>query len=361
MKYNTPVFKKDIPDDSYKVRPLPPPTGTYPYHLKLLGSNSIVPDKMTFHMVGDTGNLNRNIYRQPVASAMAKQCKLINETTEYPCFLFHLGDLVYSHGEAQHYAHQFFSHFAEYPGKVFAIAGNHDADINPDSTTAYQSLDAFRAVFCDTEERQIAFGGNGQRKSQTQPNVYWVLQTPLANIIGLYSNVPKFGWIDDEQKAWFIEQLKWANGERPGKALIVCVHHAPYSADVNHGSSKLMIEFLDGAFSAAGVLPDAVFSGHVHSYERFSKVYPNGKKVPFIVAGAGGFDELHSVAGTEDPRFTNESDLFTNVTLAVHCGNKHGFLKITIEKVDTGVKLEGNYYTVEQGETTLADTFYVSI
>jgi hypothetical protein len=44
----------------------------------------------------------------------------------------------------------------------------------------------------------------------TQPNVYWTLETPFANIIGLYSNVPEGGEIHQEQFDWFVNELSSA-------------------------------------------------------------------------------------------------------------------------------------------------------
>jgi hypothetical protein len=43
--------------------------------------------------------------------------------------------------------------------------------------------------------------------AMTQPNVYWTLATPYATIIGLYTNVPVGGYVDDKQKAWLIKEL----------------------------------------------------------------------------------------------------------------------------------------------------------
>jgi hypothetical protein len=45
---------------------------------------------------------------------------------------------------------------------------------------------------------------------------------------------------------------------------------------------------MDAAFAAADRVPDIVLAGHVHAYQRFSRVI-RGKTVPYIVAGAGGF------------------------------------------------------------------------
>jgi len=195
-----------------------------------------------------------------------------------------------------------------------------------------------------------------------QPNVYWSLETPLANFIGLYSNVTKFGIITDEQKSWFLKELKDAGSQRPDKALIVCVHHAPYSADTNHGSSPEMIAFLDSAFAEVGVIPDIVFSGHVHNYQRFTRHYANGLVLPYIVAGAGGYDVLHSLATDDDPGFFTSSALSENVHLEKYCDSRHGFLKLTIEKINTGLVLTGEYFSIpheigSNQEATSADTF----
>jgi 3',5'-cyclic AMP phosphodiesterase CpdA len=194
-----------------------------------------------------------------------------------------------------------------------------------------------------------------------QPNIYWTLQTPLANIIGLHSNVPKYGFIDDNQRSWFIEELKAAGKEQPGKLIIITVHHAPYSADVNHGSSLAMIMFLEDAFEESGVRPDLIMSGHVHNYQRFHKTYPDCKVLPFIVCGAGGFDELHALAQTDDTAYSDDNELLNNVKMQNYSTMKHGFLKITLEKKDTGVLLIGKYFTLMKDnwelQTEISDQF----
>src|SRR5690606_9825402 len=106
---------------------------------------------------------------------------------------------------------------------------------------------------------------------------------------------------DTEQQEWFIEELREAGTHRDQQAIIVCVHHAPYSADTNHGSSLAMIDFLRNAYLMAGVTPDLVCSGHVHSYQRFQQTLSDGTTIPYIVAGAGGYADLHQVADLDDP------------------------------------------------------------
>ncbi|MFD1257659.1 metallophosphoesterase family protein [Mucilaginibacter terrae] len=351
-KFTTSVFKKDQPKDNHKFQPLPEPSGSYPYHLELTSVRPVSGDqKIVFHMVGDTGSVLNPGFQQLVAIAMQGQFQQ-PDTTNEPMFLYHLGDLVYHHGEADRYDRQFFKPYQNYPAPIFAIAGNHDSDVNPEAAVPYKSLEAFKQVFCDTVSRPVAFSANGNRLSMIQPHIYWVLHTPLATIIGLHSNVPKYGIITEEQKEWFMEELTAAGQQRPDKAIIVCLHHAPYSADTNHGSSQPMIEFLEQAFRHTGVRPDIVFSGHVHNYQRFNKQYADGV-VPYIVAGSGGFDELHTIASIDDEQYSNNSHLFNGVTLQSYCDTQHGFLRITLEKGTRGLILTGEYYTIPHQENTI--------
>lgn len=352
-----PVFKLGQPDDNYKYQPLPPPPGKYPYRLTHAGKNQ---QQLSFHMVGDTGGM-RDIEKQHrVAAAMARQYQL---AANQPEFLFHLGDLVYNYGETESYEKQFFQPYENYPGHIYAIAGNHDSDVNP-TAAPYKSLDAFMAVFCDTEPREVSFGGNTQRKSGVQPNIYWTLECPLATIIGLHSNVPKYGVVDNEQVAWFKEELKHAHAQRPNKAVIVAIHHAPYSADTNHGSSEPMIKMLEGVFAETGIRPDLVVNGHVHNYQRLKKHYTDGQSLTYLVAGAGGYDELHPLASLTDLRYSAESEILTDVDLVAWNDTSHGFLKISLERNAAGFNLAGEYYIVDAlpgAGCQLADRFVIKL
>jgi len=362
-----PVFKIAAHDDQEKFQQLPEATSPYPYHLDIEKVLPGLPDnKMVFHMAGDTGGLISPIFKHQVANEMTRQCHETASPADKPAFFFHLGDVVYNYGQAAEYYPQFFEPYEHYPGPVFAIAGNHDGDIDPFDPNKPKSLDAFMQVFCDNESRPILFAEDSSRKSNIQPNVYWTLKTPLADFICLYSNVPRFGAITAVQKEWFINELKFAAKNRNEKALIVCLHHAPYSADTNHGSSLHMQNFLNLAFEEANVTPDIVFNGHVHNYQRFSKQYSNGKIVPFIVAGAGGFADLHKIAPQGDPEFPDNSSLLDNVCLENYCDHTHGFLKITIEKTKERFTLNGEYYTVSTSDnsssmSTVFDSFIVNV
>ncbi len=371
-RYQSPVFLTTTVEDSHLVKPLPHPTGTYPYRFDIRNIPAIAAqhmgDRMAFHMVGDTGSARHSAFQSLVASALARQHGQRDGRSNVPSFLYHLGDIVYNHGEAAAYPEQFLNAYERYPGPIFAIPGNHDGDINPDSPFPYQSLEAFVDVFCDTFPRKIGFGRGSRRLSMVQPNVYWTLETPLARFIGLYTNVPKHGWIGKEQRDWFIEELRHADRSREQQALLVCLHHTPYSADSNHGSSAEMIDFLENAFLVAGVWPDAVFSGHVHNYQRFSRSAANGVDIPYIVAGAGGYADLHRVAAMDDPRVAPLPYDRHPVRLEAFCDDAFGFLAIAVEKGPEGLILVGSYYTLPtdianspDAAPTLFDRFELSL
>jgi len=366
MPRTRPVFKTAALDDQEKFQPLPAPAGHYPYRLDIKKVLPGLPnDKMVFHMTGDTGGLAFPVYKHKVANEMIRQYDEATSPGDRPQFFFHLGDVVYNFGQAQEYYPQFFEPYEQYPAPIFAIPGNHDGDIDPFDPEKPHSLSAFVQVFCDNHSRPVPFSNNSSRKSNIQPNVYWTLDSPLANIICLYSNVPRFGTITTEQKEWFLDELKTAGKSRDEKALLVCLHHSAYSADTNHGSSLHMQHFLNSAFETTGVYPDIVFSGHVHNYQRFIKQYPNGKNVPFVIAGAGGYADLHKIAQPGDPNFPDSSCLFDDVHLERYCDHTHGFLKIAIEKIRNKFVIDGAYYTIsnmsDDYTATVFDSFTVKI
>jgi hypothetical protein len=75
-----------------------------------------------------------------------------------------------------------------------------------------------------------------------------------------------------------------------------------------------------------------VLSGHVHNYQRFTGVL-DGKSVPMIVAGAGGYNkQLHTLA-----KIFHTSKL--PITMKGSTGqlenfndSQHGYLRITVTK-----------------------------
>jgi acid phosphatase type 7 len=87
---------------------------------------------------------------------------------------------------------------------------------------------------------------------------------------------------------------------------------------------------LDGAFAAAGRTPDMVLTGHVHDYQRFTRTI-GAAQVPYIVAGAGGYHNLHAMA--PDPSGSELAAPFRvapDCVLDAFCADQWGFLRLTI-------------------------------
>ena len=351
------------PRGNQQFQPLPPPSGPPPYRLSLdqvLPSDRITTiaaaGQIVVQIVGDTGGVKYPVPQQIVA--MGQQAQFAASDTAHPAFFYHLGDVVYFYGEADQYYDQFYDPYSHYPAPILAIPGNHDGDVTPGGAP---SLAAFVRNFCAREPQITPDAGEISRNAMTQPNVYWTLTAPFATFIGLYSNVPEGGQFDDQQLAWFVNELRAAPAD---KALVVAAHHPCFSADIEHSGSVYMRETLDKAFAQAGRMAEVVCAGHVHNYQRFTRAV-NGWQVPYIVAGAGGYWHLHYVAKQADG-----SDLplpYTlpsgDVTLESFCDNRHGFMHLTIAP---GF-LRGEYFAVARpheswrAPATFTDSFTLDL
>ena len=144
----------------------------------------------------------------------------------------------------------------------------------------------------------------------------------------------------------FKNELLNAATEQNQKALIVALHYPAFSVDMDHGSSGEMKKVLDNAFTETNVYPDIVLSGHVHNYQRFTRTMDNGSEIPYIVAGAGGYWNLHNVEARDEPVYVPNDSFFDNVVMDEFSDDRHGFLRITIENTNEGRCLTGEYFTV---------------
>src|ERR1700751_2360309 len=293
--FQTIVDPRKHPSQPY--RELPPATCLPPFRLSLdsvLSADALQTieqsGQLVFHAVGDTGGGKTPTYQENVANYMEADFSG-NDPSAHPSFFYHLGDVVYYDGELDNYFPEFYEPYANYPGPIFAIPGNHDGDVDPQTNEG--TLEGFVRNFCSQVPGHTPEGKDAQRTTMTQPNVYWTLLTPLVTFIGLYSNCPEGGQLSQAQIDWFETELKAAPEDG---ALIVAVHHPIYSAYGSKPGSQHLWSVLDTAVQTAGRLPDLVLSGHVHNYQRFTGVL-NGKNVPLIVAGAGGYNkQLHTLA-----------------------------------------------------------------
>jgi hypothetical protein len=305
--------------------PLRDPTMTLADIIGATGASAVQASKsITFHAVGDTGTLGTAV-QQFVSDAMSTEYDPANPDSS-PAFFLHLGDVIYYDNTDKGYQEQFYVPYKKYPGKIIAIPGNHDGELFKfDGTPTGQSttLGAFMENFCQPTAAVPSAAGTIYRQMVSQPGVYWMLDAPFVDIIGLYSNIGEsLGFISSpdigqSQKDWFVKTLKAiktsrAKGTRKG--LVFAMHHPPFSAG-GHGPSSAMLADIDDACNQAGIMPDLVLAAHAHNYQRYTRFVSfggNQLQIPYIVAGSGGrtSQAITAADGTRTGDESFESSLF---------------------------------------------------
>ncbi len=323
--------------------------------------------KLVFHTVGDTGGGSGSAIQDELAVQMENQITQASPA-DVPAFFFHLGDVVYYNGVSTDYKPQFYDPYQAYPAPILAIAGNHDGDnvaSSGDPVDTEPSLFGFFQNFCAAQRAPTP--SSPYRYTMNQPWPYWTLTAPFVTIIGLYSNVegllddPTAGSSNQPQYNWFVAQLKAAD---PGKCLILAVHHPPFSLDTVHGGYPDILDAIDQAALDSGRTPNAVFTGHVHNYQRYTRTV-NGKQYPYVIAGAGGYantaKSMHQLqkdpntAGGIIPK--NFQTTRPDAMLVTYNTTNPGFLRLTVDAVN----LKGEYFINEFDSTPVPvdpfDTF----
>jgi hypothetical protein len=359
---------------------------------------------MTFHAVGCTGCHADQQATTQVAAAMAVQVahplRFGGTPEAVPAsFLYHLGDVVYKKdkdtvGEqsppptpekhrdfAQLYDIQFYGPFSPYAPPIFAIAGNHDGkDRDPDGPTRKSAIHHFLKNFCGLDGGDPSDNRSSSRPPVAQPYPYWLLQTPLAHFVGLYTNVNNAGQLDNPegdgqpQYHWLVRTLADIKEAGDGKAMFLVVHYPPYSAAANfleRGDPNLgptprppgktlesLGVLLQRAFRDSGQYPDAVLSAHAHHYQRLTYTHADGRQIPYLIVGGGGHIPVEKLskpcAKGEDgghpelrPQvvFPSGSSLPAGdrVELAAFNDRDFGFLRVTLDR--SRQRLMGEYFT----------------
>jgi len=266
--------------------------------------------KIIFHCCGDSGASNARKYANElrVADQVSIDCAQADQNNR-PAFLYHLGDVVYSFGEAQYYYDQFYEPFRAYPAPILAIPGNHDSFVVPGTPKARVPLTTFQRNFCATAPVITPEAGSLHRTAMTAPGVYFTLDAPFVRVIGLFSNAledpgvisnqsKKWSAVSDAQLKFLTAQLKRIKKENYQGAVLLAVHHPPFSyspqkqgAGGNHGCSSVMLGEIDTICQQEGVYPHAFLTAHAHNYQRYTRIVTFAGKefdVPFIVCGDGG-------------------------------------------------------------------------
>ncbi len=285
-----------------------------------------------------------------------------------PAFFYHLGDVVYFAGDVNRYGANFYETYKDYDGFIVAIPGNHDCQpddpqdgpVDPNKFP----LDGWVQNFMSTTPDQPGSLKTGAIRTQMDlPNVYWTFNTPLATIIGLFSNVGETqGEIHQDQIDWFKGELAAADADL---ALIVAVHHPPYSGDTDHSGSSAIHKVLFDSFAAAKRFPDLILSGHVHNYQRFTtKVAgPDGTHhITCVVAGAGGYTKLGKLQKVNGSYPDVPLDLKHGLTLEQYDQDDFGFLRLEVSKTQIiGTYLSDEYTDGAVPAAKAVETFAISL
>lgn len=404
-----------VEDNQWTAVPVDPPAALSDFTLRLSdvdhSENERIKESgvMTFHMAGCAGDFLHHNYQQAVADAMAAQVNSPGSVgvpggpATNASFFFHLGDVVYKPDKAdkkisgketadqrQMYNAQFYVPYTGYHRSIFAIAGNHDGKNSPPDDTS--AIHHFLLNFCSPQRTLSPDNQTDGRLAMNQPYVYWRLDTPLAYIIGLYSNIANGGILDDPtrhpkgpQYQWLVEQLKQVKEENVSnparKAVLLAMHYPPYSGAANFKergdptlgptpgveNARPFSDLLQDAFTESGQRPDAVFSAHAHLYQRLKYCYHDDWEVPYLIAGCGGHFPIESMGEmcNGDPGLTQTPPFpavmpngfplpYGDEVQVVACNDlSFGFLRVTI----ASNKLTGEFFAVIEGSLTRNDAF----
>jgi hypothetical protein len=341
------TFKDPVTDQNdteiNNLEPVPQPVGGAPEPILTLaqvyGSSGEAKvqtieqaQQIVFHSVGDTGSVVGPDTQSLVADKMVSDFDE-EKDADVPSFFFHLGDVVYYFGEGTYYYDQFYEPFRDYPAPIVAIPGNHDGVVYPKDPAS--TLDAFLRNFCAASPAPSPDAGMLARTTMTQPGVYFTFDAPFVRILGLYSNVLEDPGVissqggttslDNRQIAFLTTALKRVKSEKYTGAVIVAVHHPPFTGSSTHGGSPQMLADIDSACTAAGVWPHAVFSGHAHNYQRYTRTV-NGMQIPFLVAGCGGHSPLSAMRATYRTPYKIDDTL----TLESYDDTDYGYMRMVV-------------------------------
>ena len=307
--------------------------------------------QIVFHCVGDTGSAKGPTTQNEVADKMVSDFSEADQA-DAPSFFYHLGDVVYYFGEGSYYYDQFYEPYREYPAPILGIPGNHDGVVW--ASDPAPTLQAYLRNFCTAAPAQSPDSGGLLRTTMIQPGVYYTLEAPFVRILGLYSNVLEdpgvisdengtYSGLDQRQVQFLTAALERVTSDKFTGAVIIAVHHPPFTGGTDHGGSPAMLADIDGACTAADVWPHAVLAGHSHNYQRYTRTV-SGLTIPYIVAGCGGHSPLSTIRGTVRTPYPIDSTL----TLDSYDDTHYGYLRVVVN--ETTLTIE--FHPASDGGTT---------
>ncbi len=373
---DNPVYKEiDELNREHKLTttPFPPPRGLPEPRLTLAavlghGGEATVQKitqsgQLVFHSTGDTGNTRGPESQNLVADKLVYDFS-DQDAKERPSFFFHLGDVIYSFGEAQYYYDQFYEPYRDYPAPIVALAGNHDGMVAPN--TNVRTLAAFLENFCATEFEVTAEAGGLSRTAQIQPGVFFTFEAPFARILTLYSNTLEDpGMIADSHVGNSqLDYLKAALGRVKSDnfkgAVILAHHHPAYTAGSKHGWSEQMLTQIDQICQQTGVWPHAVLSAHAHNYQRFTRLHGQ-TQIPYIICGNGGHGlaklSKRGASPLRTPQQLQVTGHADKVVLENYDDQDYGYLRVVV----TASQLRIEYHPASDGDGAKTPDDFVTV
>jgi Calcineurin-like phosphoesterase len=321
--------------------------------------------QLVFHSTGDTGNTRGPTDQNLVAD------KLVSDFSDYdvedrPLFFFHLGDVIYSFGEAQYYYDQFYEPYRNYPAPIIALAGNHDGMVAPGTKVA--TLAAFLENFCGSPPgfHVTPEAGGLSRTAQIQPGVFFTFEAPMLRILALYSNtledpgVIADSHIGHSQLDYLKAALARVRLDSFKGALILAHHHPAYTAGSQHGWSADMQAQIDKVCNDAGLWPHAVLSAHAHNYQRFTRLHGQ-TQIPYIICGNGGHGlaklRQKGVSALRTPQSLEVPKGADKVILENYDDEDFGYLRVLV----TPTQLRIEYHPASDGAGAKTPDDFVTV
>ncbi len=320
--------------------------------------------QIVFHAVGDTGSVKGPSSQSLVADKMVSDFTE-DDPADVPTFFFHIGDVVYNFGEAQYYYDQFYDPYRDYPAPIIAIPGNHDGEIYAGDPRP--TLDAFLRNFCSASPEHTPEATGLVRTSMIEPGVFFTLEAPFVRILGLYSNVledpgvissegVKTSPVTDQQLNFLTAALTRAKSF--SGAVIVAVHHPPFTYGTNHSGSPRMLQDLDKASQSAGFWPHAYLSAHSHNYQRYTRAIA-GIDIPYLVAGGGGHNVAKLQTSGNGNALRTPMKVNPTLTLENYDDSNYGYLRIVVDTIN--LRIEYHPASDGAGSKTPNDTVTVNL
>jgi tartrate-resistant acid phosphatase type 5 len=226
-------------------------------------------NSLEFLAIGDFGSGSAN--QSAVARGMAAYAKQLGRPTDG---MFLLGDNFYGPMPGGLESPRWQSGFSQmypaedFPGKCWAILGNHDYHDTPGN-----------------ELVQLGYAASLTRATRwTMPGKYYRLdlpaRNPLATFLMIDTNWPGASTAEDHaaQEAWLKHQLS-----SPRAPFTVVAGHHPVYSDGSHGDTKRLVRQLAPLLEEHAV--HLYLCGHDHDLQHLEL---EGLKTSFVISGGGG-------------------------------------------------------------------------